>query len=301
MAVPDGPNAAAAVSGSGHRTRRTTFVAVWAAAWTVLLGLLFTGTTALTVGLWATDPTFVHTNPVLDLAFFALGAILITAGLASQVAGDDVAGLQQAVVALLSLAAAGWLGARIEPLVGAVTLLAVAGPVAALHPRRRQLLAAGEGVSGPLMAFALTVAVPAIAYAAVMLAAARAAGPSCFLGQCVRGDRLAEAAALGIAVALVALLASLRTAGWSLPAWCAGLAAIVLGGASLAFQGEQGSLTKWLAAACVAWGVGFVATALGVAHRARTKSCSTSGVAAPPPPEGGSGRDRRGPRAARSG
>jgi hypothetical protein len=248
---------------------RTTFVVVWAAALTVLLGLLFTGMTALTIALWATDAAYTLTNPVVDLAFFALGGILVTAGLASQFRGGQVAGLQQAILALLALSAAGGLGARIEPFVGPLLLLVAAAPLVALHPRRRRLLAAGDGVSGPLMALALVAAVPATVYAAGMLAEARAAGPSCFLGQCVQGDRLAEAAALAVAVVLVALLASLRTPGWPLPAWCAGVAAIVLGAASWALPAERGALTPWLAAAFVLWGVAFVAVACRESHPAR--------------------------------
>ena len=256
------PNAANDVTlASGRRSWRTTLVAVWAAALTLLLGPLFTGMTALTLSLWATDPAYTQTNPVVDLAFFALGGILLTTGFASQVRGGQIPGLQQAVLALLALSAAGWLGARIEPFVGPLVLLAAAAPLVALHPRRRRLLAPGDGVSRPLMALTLMAAIPATVYAAGMLALARAAGPSCFLGQCVQGDRFAEAAALALAVVLVALLASLRTPGWPVPAWCTGVAAIVLGAASWAFPGEPGALTPWPTAAAVLWGVAFVAAA----------------------------------------
>lgn len=246
---------------TGRQTRSSGFVTAWATALTVLLGLTFAGTTALTIAMWATDPNYTHTNPVVDLAFLALGGILVTVGVASQVRGGHVAGLQQAVLALLAFSAAGWLGGRIEPFVGPILLLVAVAPLGALHPRHGRLLAAGEGVSRPLLALALLAAVPAAVYAAGMLAQARGAGPSCFLGQCVQGDRLAEAAALAVAVVLVALLASLRTPGWSLPAWCAGVSAVVLGAASWAFPGEPGALAAWAAAATVFWGVAFVAVA----------------------------------------
>jgi hypothetical protein len=98
-------------------------------------------------------------------------------------------------------------------------------------------------------------------YAAEMLGHARAAGPSCFLGQCVQGDRYAEAAALAIAAVLVAGLASLRTAGWLLSAWSAGTAAVVLGTASLVFPAESGALPGTWAVAAVIWGGTFIATA----------------------------------------
>jgi hypothetical protein len=53
---------------------------VWAATLTILIGMLFTGLTVLAVALWATDPPYVETNSVVDLASFALGAVLITGG-----------------------------------------------------------------------------------------------------------------------------------------------------------------------------------------------------------------------------
>ena len=259
------------VTPSGHRPWRSTFLAVWAAVLTLLLGLTFVGTTALTIALWSTDPGYTHTNPVVDLAFFALGGILVTVGIASQVWGGHVAGLQQTVLALIAFSAAGFLGGRIEPFVGPLVLLLAVAPLVALHPRRGKLLAAGEGLSRPLVTLALLAAVPAAVYAAAVLAQARAAGPSCFLGQCVQGDRLAEAAALAVAVVLVALLASLRTPGWALPAWCAGLAAVVLGVASWLFQGEPGALAAWPAAAAVLWGVAFVAVARAHARSSRAR------------------------------
>ncbi|HEX6255975.1 MAG TPA: hypothetical protein VFZ70_09210 [Euzebyales bacterium] len=249
------------------------FPTVWAAALTAVLGLLFTGTTALTIALWSTDPAYTQTNPVVDLAFFALGGILITAGFASQIRSRQIAGVQQAILALLALALAGVLAGRIEPFIGALLLLVAAAPVVVLHPARRQLLAAGESVSRPLAALGAAAVVPAVAYAAVMLDRARSAGPSCFLGRCAEGDRFAEAAALAVAVVLVALLASLRTPGWTLSAWCAGSAAIVFGAACLVFPREPGALAAPWAVAAVVWGAACVVTVYrphaGRAPRAR--------------------------------
>lgn len=88
-----------------------------------------------------------------------------------------------------------------------------------------------------------------------------AAGPSCFLGQCAHGDRYAEAAALALGIVAVALLAAVRPPGWRLPAWSVAAAAVVLGGASLAFPGEVGSLGTAGATATVAWGVTLAAVA----------------------------------------
>jgi hypothetical protein len=255
-----------------RRQGRGAFTAVWAAALTVLLGLTFTGTTVVTIALWATDDGYLLTNPVVDMAFFALGGLMITVGVATQVRGARVVGLQQAVLALLAFSLAGAFGGRIEPFVGPLVLLVAITPLVVLHPRRRALFALGEGISGPLLAMALLAAVPAARYAASMFAAARAAGPSCFLGQCVQGDRLAEAGALALAVVLVAALAALRTPGWRLPAWCAGLAAGLLGAASWLFPAEQGALSVWLAIGAVVWGTAFIAVAETQVRRPRVRS-----------------------------
>ncbi len=245
---------------TGVLSRVPRFATVWATTLTVLVGLVFTGTTALTIALWSSDPAYPQTNPVVDLAFFALGGILIMVGFASQLRARRVAGLQQAILALLALAVAGLLAGRIEPFVGALLLLVAAAPVVVLHPARRQLLAAGEAVSRPLAALGAVAVVPAVAYATAMLHRARVAGPSCFLGRCAEGDRFAETAALAVAVVLVALLASLRTAGWRLPAWCAGMAAIVFGVACLVFPQEEGALGAPWAVAAVVWGAACIVT-----------------------------------------
>jgi hypothetical protein len=226
----------------------------WAITTTVLLSLLFIGVTLLTVALWATDPADAETGPVVDLAFFALGGVLVTVGIASQVRRPQVAGVQQSVLALLTLAAAGLAGGRIEPSVGALVLLAATSPLARWHPDRPRLWTTDGPCSRPLLVLVLTAAAPATTYAVAMLERARAAGPSCFFGRCALGDRYAEAAALAIAVVLVALLAALRTDGWRLPAWCAGTAAIVLGATSLTFPAEDGALGAGWAIATLVWG-----------------------------------------------
>jgi hypothetical protein len=236
---------------SWHARCRT----AWAATLTGLLGLLFLGLTAVTLLLWASDPTYTQINPVVDLSFFALGGVLVTTGFASQLRRTpSIAGLQQALLALAALAVAGWLGGRVEPFLGSLVLLVAAAPLVVLHPDRHRLLTPGPAASRPLLVLAAVAAAPAAVYAADMLGRARAAGPSCFLGQCVRGDRDAEAAALALAVVLVALLAAMRPPGWRLPARAAGTAAVVLGVASLLWPGEIGAIPGVWAVATLAWG-----------------------------------------------
>jgi hypothetical protein len=99
---------------------------------------------------------------------------------------------------------------------------------------------------------------PVAVYGSDLLAEARAAGASCFLGQCARGDRYAEAAALALAVVLVALLASRKPPGWLLPAWSAGTSALVLGTASLLWPAQTGAVSGAWAVATAAWGCALV-------------------------------------------
>ena len=242
--------------------RRVAF-AVWVTILSLLVGIVFVGVTALTVGIWIADPSYTETNPVVDLGFFALGAVLIGAGFVSQLRAPDryLAGLQQAFISLLALAVAGLVGDRVEPLWGGLILVAAVAIAAALHPARSELLRPGTGLSAPLAGLSLVAAIPAIVYAERMLALARDAGPSCFAGQCARGDRFAEMAALAVAVVLVALLASARTGGWRVPAWSAGVAAAILGVASVAVPDVTGSVGSVWGALAVVWGVMVVVAA----------------------------------------
>jgi hypothetical protein len=274
-------------AGRGHargRSARARLFRVWAWMLSVLLGVLFTSVTALTVTLWATDPGYTETDPVLDLAFFALGGILVTGGIASQIRRPRPAGVQQSLLALGALSLAGLLGGRIEPFVGGVVLLVALTPLAVLHPDRRRLLHTAAGPSWPLLGLTLLAVPPGLVYAVARLGDARGAGASCFLGQCAGGDRLAEAGALAIAVLAVALLASLRIEGWQVPAWCTGLAAMVPGVASLAFPQATGALALAGAVGAVAWGAAFIVVARAQARdrRPRTRRLVTS--AATPDP-----------------
>lgn len=259
------------------RVPRTAFT-VWVATASLLIVLVFAGVTALTVGIWLADPGYEETNPVLDLGFFALGAVLIGTGLVVQLRAPErhVAGIQQATIGLLALSVAGLIGDRVEPLWGGLVLLLATGVAAALHPARRELFRGGARPNAALAALALAAGVPAVLYAAAMLVLARESGPSCFLGQCARGDRFAEVAALAVAIVLVTLLASARTAGWRVSAWSAGLAAVVLGSTSVALPDVTGALGRPGGAIVATWGLLVIATAERQARADRDRE-STEG------------------------
>jgi hypothetical protein len=236
--------------------------AAWIGILSTLLALLFIGVTALTIGIWLTEPGYSETNPVVDLGFFALGGLLIGIGVASQLRSPErhISGLHQALIGLVSLAAAGYLGGRVEPLWGALALIVAVAIAIALHPAPRRLIQRGDGVSLPLVALSLAAALPALTYANHMLTLAGQAGPSCFMGQCARGDRFAEVAALAIALVLVTALASARTGGWPMSATSAGVAATMLGLVMVALPAVPGSAGAAWGMLTAAWGVLVLAT-----------------------------------------
>ncbi|MFK5636107.1 MULTISPECIES: hypothetical protein [unclassified Ornithinimicrobium] len=243
-----------ASTGTDRAPRRRARV-VWAALWTALVWPLFVAVTALTTSLWVVDPNYTETTPVSDLGFFALGA-MIGAGFASQIRRrPPAAGVGQSLLAAAALALCGLLGSRVEPLVGGVVLTAAAVVLLVLHPQPRGLLHARSNPSGVGAGLALLAAAVGTGYAALMIAAALDAGPSCFLGRCAHGDRLAELAATALVIPALAALAAWRVDGWRLPLWSAGLGAITLGSSSTLLPHATGSFGVPGGVASMAWGV----------------------------------------------
>jgi hypothetical protein len=231
------------------------FLRWWAAAWTGLLVLLFTAVTVLTLAVWASDSASAETSPFSDLVFFALG-MLIATGFAVQIRSPERngAGLLQAGAASLCLAIGGIAGSRVEPMVGGFVFLAALVVMFLLEPSRRAAMRF-QGKPSPLvLGMAVVAAVPCVSYALRTFKDAAAAGPSCFLGQCAAGDRLAEVGATALAIAMLTVIAGLRVAGWKLPMWSAALTAILIGVVSLVLPGETGALGTWWSVVAIAWG-----------------------------------------------
>lgn len=246
---------------------------VWAALWSALIWPLFVAVTVLTVSLWAVDPNYTETTPVSDFSFFALGS-MIAAGFSSQIRRQPpAAGVGQSLLAAAALALCGLLGSRVEPLAGGVLLTAAAVVLLILHPQPRGLLHRQSNPSRAGAGLTVLAAAVGVGYAAAMLTAALAAGPSCFLGRCAHGDRLAEMAATALAIPALAALAAWRIDGWRLPLWSAGLGAITLGAASAVLPYAAGSLGVPGGTAAIAWGV--LVIVLGEHHRIRTPKIHT--------------------------
>jgi hypothetical protein len=125
--------------------------------------------------------------------------------------------------------------------------------IAALHPERGRLFARGN-IDPGLLVMAAVAFVPLIAYAAgeVSKQLSNAAPAHAVVGH------FALMAALAVALAGLAALAALRTEGWRLPLWSAGLAVAALGAASIALPSEASSF--WLVGGVLAivWGASFI-------------------------------------------
>jgi hypothetical protein len=249
--------------------RRRPARVAWAVLWSALVWPLFVGVTVLTLSLWVVDPDYTETTPVGDLSFFALGA-MTGAGFASQVRRHPpAAGVGQTLVGAAALTVCGLLGGRVEPLAGGAVLAAAAVVLWGLHPQPRGLLHPHGTWSRAEAGLTLLATAVGVGYAAVLLSAARAAGPSCFLGQCAHGDRLAEMAATALAVPALAALAAWRVDGWRLPLWSAGLGAVTVGASSSLLPHAPGSLGLLGGTATMTWGALFVAVGEHGRHHTR--------------------------------
>lgn len=173
----------------------------------------------------------------------------------------------------MALFVSGLMGGRVEPMVGGALLTAAAVVAAILHPQPRGLLHQRVTHSRVEAWLALLGAAAGISYAVMMLTAARGAGPSCFLGQCVHGDRLAEMAAAALTIPAPAALAAWRVDGWRLPLWSAGIGAVTLGATSILLPSVSGSLGVLGGTAAIAWGVLLIER--GEHARTRTRKTAT--------------------------
>ena len=207
-----------------------------------------------------------------DVAHGVVTVLLITTALVAQLRAPEakIAALQQIAVCVIGLLAVEAAGRDLEvfalPEILAIGFLGVLVP---LHPARATFLDRGL-VSYPILGVACAGAVPLLIYAVKMSAhtlahlppypGATEDGPSDWLNF--------SGAAVGIA--LVALLSALRTKGWRIPAWSAGLGSMVLGLEWIIHPSSPGSEPAAMAFLAIMWGVVLVATAEWQALRDRT-------------------------------
>jgi hypothetical protein len=245
------------------RFRRIAFNA-WAAILVIVFGVAFFGLTSLVIA-WFQEVEGVA-GPITDLGYGILFGIILTTGLLVQLRGPErrIAGVQQAFLVIPALLIGSAIASDSQNLVAALILLPAIVILLALHPARGEFFSRGAAVSRTLLTITVIGAVPLVAYGLDMGAQAQElAGPPHHV------QRLSTMAAVAVAIVMTGLLAALHTRGWRIPAWSAGVAALVFGLGSAVFPDEHGAVGRGWGAVAIAGGALFVAMAEWEARRTR--------------------------------
>jgi hypothetical protein len=206
-------------------------------------------------------PWFLHEgNQVSDVGYGALAGVVLGVGFLSQLRSPErrIAGVQQLAMAVPAYLAAGALGRDPDFFPFAVVLALAVGATVALHPARRRFLT--PGTPRPLLGvLALAAVVPLLAYALGMARNQRAD----MLPVDSHGglNQWAALTAAALAVLLIALLASLGTDGFAIPAWCAAGGVAAWSVASLVYPDYPGAEGRWWAALALFWATAFAVAA----------------------------------------
>jgi hypothetical protein len=250
--------------------RRVAFTA-WAAILVVLFGVMFFGLTSLAIA-WFQDLEGVA-GPVTELGYGALVGIILTVGVASQLRAParKIAGIQQAALAVPALLIGSALAADSQNVEAAMIVFVGVGILLMLHPARAAFLRRGASFSALLFTTTVLGTIPLLGYALWMGAEAQD-----LVGPPHHVQRLSTMAALAVAIALVGLLASLKTDGWRIPAWSAGTAAFVFGLASVAFPDHPAAVGLGWGVLSVGGGVLFIALAEWEARRRQASQSGSS-------------------------
>nr|MDP9492114.1 hypothetical protein [Actinomycetota bacterium] len=196
--------------------------------------------------------------PVTDLGYGVLFGIILTTGLLVQLRGPErkIAGVQQAFSVIPALLIGSAIAADSQDLVPALILVPAIGILLVLHPAREEFFRRGAPVSRTLLAITIIGAVPLVAYALDMGAQAQdLAGPPHHV------QRLSTMAAMAVAIVLTGLLAAFHTRGWRIPAWSAGVAALVFGLGSFSFPDQPGAVGRGWGGVAIAGGALFIIVA----------------------------------------
>ncbi len=200
-----------------------------------------------------------HTGLVLSVGLFALAVRTEERLATAQQVGVAMAVMMTVFFGSVVIPHFGEPGIGIDRGVFSIMVLVLTGVVLALHPRRGELLTSGRRISKPMAALSiigLAVAAPyALDQIQIQLAADLATDPHSAGGR----EHWIEMASAALTLPLIAFVAALRTRGFRLVAWTAGIGTMVFGAAS-ALLPEQASSPG------VAWGaVALVGGALFIA------------------------------------
>lgn len=177
------------------------------------------------------------------------------AGLLAQFrgAGSQVGAMQQLMLVILAMVG---LMALTRPATLLSPMLLFFGLVfvgAVLHPARAELARVRQRADRYVAALALIVAGPLLVYAVGQL---RLDGSA--LTPTMHGGHWTTMATVAVLIVVLALLASTGPRGWRVPAWSAGVAALLFGIASVAQPDVPSSIGPAWGALAAAWAVMFV-------------------------------------------
>lgn len=199
-------------------------------AFSILIGLfglvfggLFFGLPSLAMAWFASGDGLHHR--IHDVAWGGIAGLFLGVGALIQLRNPErkPAAMQQVLAAMAALLAGMALAADFDPAI--LVLLVVAGVAAWLHPARAEVLSPAVRPSAPMGAMVVAAAVPLVAFALGQAEIGRADT----LSEHAEFHHWAGMAGLSFGLILVGALASLRTAGWRIPAWTAGIVALLFG------------------------------------------------------------------------
>ena len=247
------------------RTRRVTFkicVVLFALVYALLLGVA-SGLLGTDGSTWD-DP--IHRVHHVGIALF-IGILVV--GLLAQLHTPErsVAAFQQVVATVLAILIANLIVGDPDNYGGNVGIidpvfLVFLVPVmvlAALHPARASLFHGGIGMSYVLIGVALAAAVPLAIYGVDQALLQRNSWPPT---SDPHHTKWAWMASLAFTIPLVGLVSSARTAGWRVPAWSAGIAAVIFGLVSVLYPNHASSLGRMWGSISVLGGAGFIGAAV---------------------------------------
>lgn len=221
----------------------------------------------------------IHTGLVLSAGYFAL---LIQSK-------ERVATAQQLGVAV-TLMMTIFFGSVVIPHFGvpsigigrvvfSLLILILTGVLLGLHPRRTELLRSGGRLSRPMAVMGvigLTLAAPyALEHIQIQIAVDVTTDPHSAGGR----EHWDEVATTSLVLPLVALIAALRSRGWRLAAWTAGIGTLVFGAASIVMPTQVSSPGVAWGAVTLVGGVLFIAVAEIEARRTAPVQDSTESTA----------------------
>jgi hypothetical protein len=237
------------------RPRRLIFSAL-AALLAVFTGVVMGGVFALVGTFTATGEEVIH--QVHALHWGALMVVLTAVPLVVLAVRPTVAAAQQVAIVIGSFVVAALVARMFDPtLVLFPVLIAL---LFVLHPDRSRLFRDGADADRMSTLLAAAVTAPALWYAWSEIQTHLAAP----LSDPHRGPPEAHyvsGAGLTLAIAAVAWLASRRTDGWRVPAWCAGLAMAMTGAVSIWLPDWVSSFGRGWGTAALLWGLAFIAAA----------------------------------------